>query len=323
MAAGEVPAPPSSRGGHVGSPPAPLSLPPCVPLQRLLSRVTLPSPGCLPVPKGPRSPGQAGLPGALPRPWGLWELPPAGAGAKGTPTGTRSPQWPGAAGSQGASWGMRHPVGGECLVGGCHIPPQPQGQAPAGRMPHGAAWAGGHGAGAVPGVALGDVLLPGGTRGRPDVSSPVPAPKSPRGLGSPWPRQPAPAPPCRGQEERRGVVFAQAGSRRVLAPPGIPAELPREQGAGGSAWQPQTPAHSGGTLRHREAARMTSPLRWHPQGRALGARRAPGHPWAALAGQGMAARPVLRPSPSLLPITASPLQLSPPLQPGCLLAGPA
>lgn len=86
-------------------------------------------------------------------------------------------------------------------------------------------------------------------------------------------------------------------------------------------------SHAAGTQRRDAEAQGSCsnhvPALLAPLGRALEARRALGHRWAALAGHGMAAKA----SPSALPVPpphhGQPLRLSPPLQPGCLLAGPA
>lgn len=120
--------------------------------------------------------------------------------------------------------------------------------------------------------------------------------------------------PCRGRRSGEGLNSLRQG----VSSPGQPWGVTPREPCRGKNVAATFPEHGKGTLRHGEAAQPAAPL-----SRALGALRSPWHPWAVLTGHGLSIRPVLRPSLSLLLLMASPLQLSPPLQPGCLLAGPA
>lgn len=108
----------------------------------------------------------------------------------------------------------------------------------------------------------------------------------------------SPPPPRAGGMGR--AVFSHAGSGQPWAAPGSPGQ---PQTAPGSPGQPcgvtagapcrgkcvaaTTPACSGGTLRHREAAKFTCPLCWHPWAGLLGHGEplgTAGLPWQGMAG---------------------------------------
>lgn len=149
----------------------------------------------------------------------------------------------------------------------------------------------------MPGVALGDLLLPCGTKGCPGVSSPVPAPMSPRGLGSTWATLAAPAPPCQGRMSRAVLPSPRQGVGREQAAPSGPVGLPQEHGAWGNAWQPQ-PQH---TVEGRPGTRKL--LRSHAHSTSTPKQGSQGaeSPWALLGCLGRAWH-VHKASPPALPV---------------------